>query len=677
MADGGENLEQRPALASGKDVALGDRFKIRTAQTIMEMASPGAEAFVATDATSPDYACAALVARPEQLPRIGACLQIKGIDHYGIAKLLDHGTVDWPDGTRRYAMVYDAPAGAPILRRDMTIKPLEPQVLIRSLIKPVVQALSEYTRRAVNHRAIRPDNVYWYDFGKSKMLLGPCTVGAPGQRQPAQFETVEMALCSPHGRGPGHASDDMFSLGATVLALAMGRWPMPESDDAAVIQKRISIGSWDALAGKFSPPVELFDFLRGTMADDPAERWTLPTVAKWLDGGRPALPRFGEVAKAREPFLFEGRLYRTARDIAIALAANPVQAAGAVRSGVLRDWARRSLPDDGASRRIANISGPDNPAARDGDPALVARACIALDPAGPIRISGIAVRPDGLGPALAHAHLSKRDSLPAFDAMFRAGLHLEWHTAQEALQTGPNARPRRKTVAHERLSRWASDAAPGSGLERCLYELDPNLACLSPACIDQWVETPGEILPAIDGSIGDGQRKAFDRHIAAFLAARGAADEKSLRGLMGGTADEEERLASLRLLAHLQENYMIGGLPNLAAECAALVRPTISQFQRISTKEQIAKKTEASVGQGDLKSLLGIVDDKVALDADRKGFDAAKTEYSAATERLSRSDLILLDRARQALHRGRETAVLATGALSLAVFFAVLALHLP
>jgi len=122
---------------------------------------------------------------------------------------------------------------------------------------------------------------------------------------------------------------------------------------------------------------------------------------------------------------------------------------------------------------------------------------------------------------------------------------------------------------------------------------------------------------------------------------------------------------------------MIGGLPNLAAQCAALVRPTVEQFQRISTKQMIAQKSEASVAQGDLKSLLGIVDDRLALEADGRGFTAAKTEYASATERLSKSDLIMLDRVRQALHRGRETAVLASGALSLATFFAVLALHLP
>ena len=110
MADGGENTEQRPALMSGREVALGDRFKIRSTQTVVDMASPAAEAFVAIDSTAPDTTCVALVARPEQLPRISSCTQIKGLDQLGVMRLYDHGSVDWPDGTRRYAMVYEAPA---------------------------------------------------------------------------------------------------------------------------------------------------------------------------------------------------------------------------------------------------------------------------------------------------------------------------------------------------------------------------------------------------------------------------------------------------------------------------------------------------------------------------------------------------------------------------------------
>ena len=114
MSDGGENTEPRPVTTSGLDVMLGDRFKIRPSQTVMDMASPVAEAFVATDTSSPDFACVALVARPEQLPRVAACLQMKGLDQVGVCKLLEHGPVDWTDGTRRYAMVYETPAGAPI-----------------------------------------------------------------------------------------------------------------------------------------------------------------------------------------------------------------------------------------------------------------------------------------------------------------------------------------------------------------------------------------------------------------------------------------------------------------------------------------------------------------------------------------------------------------------------------
>jgi hypothetical protein len=673
-AEGGETAPAR--VSSSRDVMLGERFKIRPGQTVMDLATPAAEAFVAVDQTQPDTACAALIARPEQLPRASACAQIKGLGHVGAAKLLEHGPVEWPDGTRRYAMIYETPAGAALLRRNASMQPLDPRMLVRNFIAPVTHVLAEYVRRGVAHRAIRPDNVFWYDFGQSKLIVGPCTAGPPGARQPAQFEPLELAICDPYGRGPGTAADDVYSLGATALALAMGRWPMADSDDAAVIERRIEVGNWDALAGKYNPPVDLYDFFRGTLADDPAERWTLPTLTKWLDGGRPILPRFASIAKSREPFLFEGKLYRTGRDIALAFARNPPQATAAIRTGVLADWARRALPDDLAAKKVQAMSAAESSAGRDGDPALVARICMALDPSGPIHISGISVRPDGVAPALARAYTSARDTLPAYDSLFRAGIHLEWVATQQGSQAAAG-RSTRKLSAYERLSRWAMEPVPGSGLERCLYELDQRLPCLSPLCIDQWVETPGELLPAIDSAIADGDQKGFDRHIAAFMAARGAADETALKGLMGGAADEEARMASLRLLAHLQETYLVGSLPNLAAQCAVLVRPTLEQFQRISTKELIAHKSEVAIGQGDLKDLLNIVDDRVALEADKKGFESAKTEYAAANERLGKADLIMLDRGRQATYRGRETATLAAGSLALATFFGVLAAYLP
>ena len=55
MAEGGENAVAR-APTSSRDVALGERFKIRTSQTVMDLATPAAEAFVAVDQSQPDTA---------------------------------------------------------------------------------------------------------------------------------------------------------------------------------------------------------------------------------------------------------------------------------------------------------------------------------------------------------------------------------------------------------------------------------------------------------------------------------------------------------------------------------------------------------------------------------------------------------------------------------------------
>ncbi|MCA3246714.1 MAG: hypothetical protein ING29_09605 [Azospirillum sp.] len=679
MAEDGEietESEARVVIGGRESVALGERIRIHPSQTVLDMAGRLAEAFAASDSNMPDNPCVALVARPEQLPRVGACMQLRGLEHVGVAKLIDAGPVAWTDGTQRFAMVYETPAGPPVLRKGKPIEPIDPRTLSRSFVAPVTQALAEMSRRGVTHRAIRPDNVFWYDFGKTRLMLGPATVGPPGALQPVVCESMEMAMCDPYGKGAGTAGDDLFSLGVTVLALLRGDWPLAELSDEAILDKRLELGSWDALAEKYNPPTELYDLLRGLLCDDPAERWSLATVTKWVDGTRPQLPRFTMPGRAREPFMFEGKLLRTGREIAIAMGKNPQPAATIMRTGLLRDWARRSLPDDVAARKIDAMSGPGSQAGRDGDGPLVARACMALDPLGPIRVGSVAVRPDGYASALARAFMADRANLPALDAAIRAGLHMDWGEAQKAAL--PNQRAARRMTAFERLGRWANEGSVGSGLERCLYELDPRMPCLSPLCIDGWVETAGDLLPEIDRALGEeaAAKEGFDRHVPAFLAARVAADEASLRGLSGGVADEETRLAALRLLAELQETYLVGALPNLARQCASLVRPTLERYQRISTKEYIRTRAEAAIAQGELRELVRLVDDKLALEADQKGFNSAKTEYTAASEKLSKSDIVMLDRARQATYRGRETAVLASGSVALALFFIVLAMHL-
>lgn len=677
MAEGGEaGAALRGAVGGREPVALGDRYRIHPTQTVLDMAGPLAEAFAATDSTRPDTSCVALVARPEQLPRVGACAQLRGLEHAGVAKLLEAGPVNWPDGAQRFAMVYETPAGAPILRKGKRIDPIDPRMLARAFVVPATQVMAEFNRRGVSHRAIRPDNVFWYDFGKTRLMLGPATVGSAGALQPVVCESMEMAMCDPYGKGGGSAGDDLYSLGVVVLALLRGEWPLADLSDEAIIDKRLEVGSWDALAGKYHPPTEMYDLLRGLLCDDPAERWSLPTVAKWAEGSRPQLPRFTMPAKAREPFLFEGKLLRTGREIAIAMGRHPQPAAAVVRSGLLRDWSRRALPDDSAAKKVEAISGSGSPAGRDGDGPLVARACMALDPLGPLRVGGLCVRPDGYASALARAFVADRAQLPALDSAIRAGLHLEWVEAQKTAL--PNQKAARRINSFERLGRWASEPSVGSGLERCLYELDPRMPCLSPLSVDGWVETAGDLLPEIDRALEeDGAGKnGFDRHVPAFLAARVAADEAALRGLSGGVADEETRLAALRLLAELQETYLVGSLPNLARQCATLVRPTLERYQRVTTKELIQRRAEAAIAQGDLRELVRLVDDKVGLEADHKGFISAKNEYTNASEKLSKADLVLIDRARQATYRGRESAAMAAGSLALAMFFLVLAMHL-
>ena len=42
------------------------------------------------------------------------------------------------------------------------------------IIKPIADALIELGQKGITHRAIRPDNLYYMDEGRQKIVLGDC-----------------------------------------------------------------------------------------------------------------------------------------------------------------------------------------------------------------------------------------------------------------------------------------------------------------------------------------------------------------------------------------------------------------------------------------------------------------------------------------------------------------------
>ena len=654
-----------PRGGGGRHVTLQDRYHIFPDRPYPELATPQNPAFVAEDPSTPGELRAALICDVDPLPRIEVMDKLKGLARPGLTQIAAFGAVDWPgsDGQRLAVVINPAQGGRLVPTGAAKFAPMSAELLLEQVIRPVVTGLTEMFHRNQTHRGIRPDNLFFSDATRTRVVLGQAVTAPAGYYQPPAFETIECSTADPDGKGSGTRAEDMFSLGATILALLVGRVPGAGLDPEDLLAQRVEKGSLDAYCDPREIPRDMIDGLRGLMADDSRERWTLEHFKNWLEGNRVTAPRSFSVARAHQGFDFGGKKYWSAPALALALTRKPEAGARALRSGAVLDWMKKSLPDNTATDALASVMAEfEVSGGATGDQLLLSKASVAMDPAAPIRFAGFSTRLDGIGPVLAAAQ-RKPGGLAMMSEMLKSNMPSFWLNSQPkhvSRGVGLNAHL-------EKLGRWVTDNSPGNGIERCLYDLNPNLPCRSPITGGRWVSDPSQLLPAIDAVASKGAmgRQPIDRHVAAFLAARSHADTTQLLGLMQPqSVDEHSAIGTLRLLAELQQSFKSKALPGLGAWCADLLKPVIDTFHHRKRRSKLLEVTMGVARSGNLPALLKLIDDPQFKKIDRGGFEKAKERYTQAEADLAALEKNAAKRVDDARRKGREAAALISSGLA-------------
>ncbi len=666
----------RVAAGGGRQITLQDRYVIYPDRPYPELATAETQAVVAEDPMTPGEIRAALICGVDPLPRIEVVDKLKGLARPGLTQIAAFGAVDWPgaDG-QRLAVVINPPQGGRLVPTGaIKFAPMSPDILLEQVVRPVVTGLTEMFHRNQTHRGIRPDNLFFGDPTRTRIVMGQSVTAPAGFYQPPGFETLECSTADPDGKGAGTRAEDMFSLGATMLSLLIGRVPGAGLDEEDFFAQRIEKGSLDAVVDPRELPRDMIDGLRGLMADDSRERWTLEQFKSWLEGNRLTAPRSFSYARAHQGFDFGGKKYWSAPALALALCRKSDAGARALQSGAVLDWMKNSLPDNTATDALATVVAEVEVAGGSvSDQMLLAKASIAMDPSAPIRFGGLSVRLDGIGPVLVSAQ-RKPGGVQAMVEMLKGNLPSYWLNSQpKHVNRGVGVN------AHlEKLGRWVSDSSPGAGFERCLYDLNPNLPCRSPITGGRWVSDPSQLLPAIDAvaSSGGMGRQPIDRHIAAFLAARSHADANQLLGLMQSqSVDEHSAVGTLRLLAELQQSFKSKPLPGLGNWCIDLLRPVIEAFHHRSRRSKLMEVASAVARSGNLPALLKLIDDPQFKKVDRRGFEKAKERYAKAETDLADIEKSKDKRLEEARRTGREAAALISSGLAVATVGIILFLR--
>ncbi|MEE8270556.1 MAG: serine/threonine protein kinase [Alphaproteobacteria bacterium] len=611
------------AADSGTVVTLLDRYEIFPDQPLPEFSHAGAGAFAARPRDRAAGNVFAYVGRTGLPVRAEILGVMGGAEHAGLMAIVDHGVAEWPaDRAERRIFVCEAPAGRLVESLTAAQAPMGEDQVTRTFIRPVVAALHELQGRRVFHGAINPANIFRRDVQGNTPMLGDCTTVPPGFIQPVAFETVERGMTDAAARGEGTPADDLYAFGVSILHLLLGRQPAAETDDRTLLAAKIGKGSYGALIGNTRLSLTTMEPVRGLLVDDPDDRWTLDDLELWLSGRRLSPKQAKPPPRASRSIAFGGTEHWNARLLATALAADPQAANTMIERGDLDVWLRRSLGDEEMADRVVEANkalfGWTGPM----EARRVSRVVMALDPRAPIRYAGRSVMPDGFGGALAEV-LASGGGAQVLAEMITGQLPMFWISAQQRL------RPEFVSLATrlDQLSGFLRRQEPGYGLERCLYELNPSMPCISPILKGVYVVDVAGLLGTLERVAGDADRpgEPIDRHIAAFLLSRkGAVGSRTIEALAVDAPAERRCVAFVESFDELQRKAQAPPLPNLCQWVASMIGPAFERYHSRTLRDRLRDEIGRLVTDGQFGPLRGLVGSATLIQRDAIAFDRAR-----------------------------------------------------
>ncbi len=615
------------------------RFHIELDNPLPAFNQGGAQAYAVTNNTEYRDTIYALLC-PSNMPlrlEMGISLQNTTTHHFH--NLIDFEIVHGSGLTEEYmGLILPKPLGRPLVADLNThFIPWKEEELRQYLIKPMVEVLNTLHDRVLSHGSISPLQM-WREGAAQPVKLAQCFTTLPGLNQPVFFETIERAIAQPFAKGDGRTEDDLFSLGATIYFLAVGRNPLAHLSPEELIRARMEISTPVLLLNTARVPSSLSELVKGLLSDQQRSRLTIRDVMDWCDGQRLVPKQPVSVGKAKRSIIFNGQEFLKPTLLAQALASAPEEAIKFVLGPDFLRWCQRSGAIDVALyQKLAEVLGSSE---NGKSPAVTLTQVIAcLDPAGPLRYKEFSFGLAGIGTAAMLAFLQNNANLKnAVAEIVQSDLPSFW-----AGLPG-NSFAFNTTIAQElsALRHLITQTQPGYGLERMLYTLNRQLPCQSETCHGFYALQSRDLLRALDGYIQKGQRpqELLDRHSAAFLGSRhnSRSDENLLKLLNPSQELGERRIGLLKLLATLQARFKLGPLTHLTGWLAELVRPSLDNLHSQTIKEDIAKSLLRVAKHGDLNELLALLDSGSLQLRDQRLFKSARQEYQNLQKQINEID---------------------------------------
>lgn len=634
-------------------------------------ASPGTQAYEAKDRRTSGEQIA-LLCDHGAMPRVTMIGSYKALKSPHILKLIGAGIVNWaPENRQKFAFIFEKPTGKRI-QASPEEKPVKMsgERLITVVIQPIVDVLADLRNMDIVHGAINLENMFLSGAeGGETVLLGECLSAAPSSRQHPLYEIMPRAMTQPSGRGAGSIKDDLYALGMCVAMMVRGESFLAGKTPQQIIHEKTEHGSYGSIIGQERIAGGLSEFLRGVLNDDEDQRWDIDDVTLWLEGRRLGPKQSRVVLKAVRPFIFQEQKYWDLRSLAAAFADNVEAAAGELEKDQFALWLKRNFDDKGLKNRLDRVWEKEKGVSRE---RLLACVCMALDPWGPLRFKGVSSFPAGFGTALAEA-VVKGGDIQVFGDMILQQLFSAY--ISQIFDETPDAAGLMSLF--EKCRSALAQKMPGYGMERVLYMLNGEVACLSPALKSFYVLSPGGLLLALEALSRQPDKPSalLDRHMVAFISVREPKMIDAYLGYVNSRDAGTRMLGIIRTLASIQRRFSVGPVPGVMNWLISLTPPLVDRLNDRDLRQDMTKQVGRMTDSGNLSALLDLVDDAPLIQDDVHRFGMAQNEYKRLVLEKGEIEMYLRKRKNFGKSTGRQAAMLVSCGLSLIIIVGYVMLH--
>lgn len=636
LADFLDGYRSEFAAGAGKKDELAKRFTLHPSKPIAELSHEFAKAYVAEDSFNPARSVFAMVLDSQVPCRQHLTGELMAFSHPHLVQLLGSGSVFCSHlGESRLVLFFERPQGK-LLSEAMKETPrLHEHLVIDYVLGPAVRALSALRDKKCTHGNIGPGSFF---MGETP-VINECISAPCGTLASHIYLPPELMIADPLGRGEADERADVYALAILALDLIYGIDRLKSMLREDLIRLILTKGTYQAYVAGREVTDNFQDLLRGTLTDNPVDRWGLEELGQWLGGKRFNIITPTVSKDAARPFVFGGDNYFNPRSLAHALHRQWRTAIKDLRGSRLERWCETNLHRPEIAEKIDRTFRSASEGASEtqsGD--MVTRVIAALDPLGPIRSISLAVRPDGIGPLLARFMAENANSEQAQLINF---METDISSYWVDLVTGGRERDYSPTIWRlQKCRQTMKQKALGFGIERVLYELNPSLSCQSALLRKHYVADAPEALTALDAIARETapDTSFADRHLAAYLASKlGINKELLLTDLAAVPAlSKNEELIVLRILARAQQKQPALKLPGLCAWAAMRIERMLDTMHNRVVRKKLKLQLRKYAESGRLDVLLDRIVNRDVTVRDYDGFARAIALHQINSKKIER-----------------------------------------